>query len=111
MFIPVLETLGNNVNSAIISYESASCNDLEKCRTIWNIVRSCLVTLFACIWLAIHPNIPAPEDSWGRIAARRVWMMLLALLTPELIVSWAARQLIAACRIAKTNKSEVHGMS
>jgi len=84
---------------------TSSCNDLHACRTIWNIIWSNLVTLFACIWLSIHPNIPAPEDSWGTRVARRAWMMVLALLAPELIVGWATRQLIVASRIAGENKS------
>jgi hypothetical protein len=105
MIIPVSEMLSNI--SVTLSFDASTCNDLHQCRTIWNIIWSSLVTLFACIWLSIHPNIPAPQDSWGTRIVRRVWMMALALIAPELVVGWAARQWIHARKIAKENDGEV----
>lgn len=47
---------------AILSARTDSeCDTLGRCRTIWNIIWSCLVTIFACVWVAIHPNIPQPK--------------------------------------------------
>ena len=89
-----------------LSSEPPACNDLHGCRTLLNIVWSSLITVFACIWLSIHPNIPAPDDSWGRKGIRRVWTMILALLAPELVVGWAMRQLLLATKIAQENKSK-----
>ena len=43
------------------SLESNPCIDLTHCHTIWNIVWSCLITIFSCTWVAIHPNIPCPK--------------------------------------------------
>jgi len=77
------------------------CNDLQHCRTIWNIIWSCLVTLFACTWIAVHPNIPSPDDSWAVIAFRRFKIMGLALIAPELIIVWAIRQRLVGREIAK----------
>jgi hypothetical protein len=98
----------SNVSATLSSEPFACCNDLHACRTLWNIVWSSLFTVFACTWLSIHPNIPAPNDSWGKKGVRRVWTMVLALLVPELVVAWAARQLMTASRIAKENKSGVY---
>jgi len=61
-------------------------------RTIWNIIWSCLSTLFACAWIAVHPNIPAPGDSEWKIFRRRLMIMTYVLLAPELVIIWAARQ-------------------
>ncbi|KAG2139841.1 uncharacterized protein EDB93DRAFT_693085 [Suillus bovinus] len=61
-------------------------------RTIWSIISSSVLTLFACIYSAIHPNIPNPKDSPSRILLRRLSMMVMALIAPELIVTWAMRQ-------------------
>jgi len=77
------------------------CNDLQHCWTIWNIIWSCLVTLFACTWLAVHPNIPSPDDSWVVIAFRRLKIMVLALIVPEFIIVWAIRQRLVGRKIAK----------
>ncbi|KAG1778892.1 hypothetical protein EV702DRAFT_967468 [Suillus placidus] len=61
-------------------------------RTMWTIVSSSVLTLFACIYSAIHPNIPSPKDSPNRILRRRLGMLIMALIAPELIVTWAMRQ-------------------
>ena len=66
------------------------------------------MTAFACICLMIQPNIPAPDDSWGRRGIHCVCTMVLALLLPEFIVTWAARQLIIAGKITENNESGVY---
>ena len=61
-------------------------------RSIYNILWSCLSTIFACTWITIHPNIPAPGDSQWAVLRRRLVIMGYLLLTPEFIIFWAARQ-------------------
>ena len=73
---------------SILSRETA----LSDTRTIWNIICSCFSTLFACAWIAVHPNIPAPEDSRWKILRRRIMIMTYVLLAPEMVIIWAARQ-------------------
>lgn len=104
--------------------ETSSCDDLRHCtfnlmfpgrwlsdirenligRTIWNIVWSCLVTIFACTWVAVHPNIPDPDEKWVRIASRRVGITIMALIAPELVIVWAIRQWINARKLAQMYK-------
>ena len=90
------------------------CNDLTHCRTIWNIVWSCLATIFSCTWVAVHPNVPCPRkrDANGWIE-RCIWNPLLsfmehrlplficALLVPEYVLAWSIRQFLVARKIAK----------
>ena len=73
---------------SILRRESATSNT----RTLWNIIFSCFSTLFACAWIAVHPNIPAPGDSSWKIFCRRMMIMIFVLLAPELVIIWAARQ-------------------
>ncbi|KAF8805913.1 hypothetical protein BYT27DRAFT_6651276 [Phlegmacium glaucopus] len=73
-------------------------------RSEWSIIWSCLATLFACSWVAIHPNIPAPADRHWRIFGRRLSIMLYTLLAPEIVIIWAGRQYFAADDIAQRNK-------
>ncbi|KAF8171311.1 hypothetical protein BJ912DRAFT_911624 [Pholiota molesta] len=68
-------------------------------RSVNDIVVSCFATLYACTWSAIHPNIPAPTDSWWTCFKRQIVTMVYALLAPELITTWALRQRLAARRI------------
>jgi hypothetical protein len=73
-----------------------SCDDLRTCRTIWNIIWSCIVTIFACTWVAIHPNVPKPNSDlnlhWYSGPLRRARIMFYALIGPEFIILWALRQ-------------------
>ena len=63
-----------------------------------SIVWGCLATIFACSWVAVHPNIPAPS---GSIFLTRLKLMGCMLIAPELVIIWAARQWYAAHRIAE----------
>ena len=93
---PPLPPAVSNFQS-ILSRENAPSNT----RTIWNIIWSCLSTLFACAWIAVHPNIPAPKDSQWKIFRRRMKIMAYVLLAPEMIIIWAARQHHDAGLLAK----------
>ena len=73
-------------------------------RSEWNIVWSCFATIFACSWVAIHPNVPAPSDSSMRIFVRRLMMMGCMLIVPEMVIVWATRQWFAAHEIAQKHK-------
>ena len=89
------------------------CNDLTHCRTIWNIIWSCLVTIFSCTWVAVHPNVPCPKKRkangwierciWNPLlsfAEHRLPLFICALLVPEYMLAWAIRQFLRAREIA-----------
>ncbi len=69
-------------------------------RSTFDIVTSCLATIFACTWTANHPNIPSPADSRFNIFKRRLITTFYALLAPEAIILWAFRQNWCAKTIA-----------
>ncbi|KAJ7050301.1 hypothetical protein C8F01DRAFT_1264184 [Mycena amicta] len=70
-------TISDLTNSAA----SQSCSD---CRTFFDIVWGCLTTIFACTWVAVYPNLPSSRQSWFRLFRRRLGMMLMALIAPEI---------------------------
>ncbi|SRR5260221_8975847 len=78
-----------------------ACNDLHHCRTMWNIIWSCVVTIFSCTWVAIHPNIPYLDEKWYKAVLRRLGIMLTALIIPELIVLWSIQQWNVAGKLEK----------
>ncbi|KAH9952765.1 hypothetical protein BC827DRAFT_1274197 [Russula dissimulans] len=86
--------------------QSPSCNDLYNCRSLWDIIRSCAVTIFLCTWVSVHPNIPGPDEGWPRVTIRRVGLMLATLVVPEAIIAWALRQRLAAGKLAEKYKGE-----
>ncbi|KJA19237.1 hypothetical protein HYPSUDRAFT_56768 [Hypholoma sublateritium FD-334 SS-4] len=78
------------------SFSTRDTGDCVAQRSLWTIVWSCLVTIFACTWTAVHPNIPGPTDSgWARLK-RRIVVMIYAMIAPEMIATWAMRQYFGA---------------
>jgi hypothetical protein len=76
-------------------------------RSIWDILWSCLATLFACSWISVHPNIPAPKESSWRIFIRRLELMFWAIVGPEMVIAWAFRQWSSARHLEKLYKGEL----
>ena len=75
-------------------------------RQISDIVISCLATVFACTWTAIHPNIPSPQDSNWTVLKRRFITTVYALLAPEAVTTWAMAQHAGARRIKRDFNSK-----
>ena len=96
---------GSNSNATVLSTSACICPADQ--RSIWNILWSCLATIFACSWVSIHPNIPAPSESSWRIFLRRLELMLWAVIGPEMIITWAFRQWSGARLLEKLYKGEL----
>ncbi|KXN86826.1 hypothetical protein AN958_09562 [Leucoagaricus sp. SymC.cos] len=75
---------------------------LDDSRTIWDIVWSCLATIFACTWVAVHPNIPSPKADWKERFRSRLMVMAYAWIAPECVTMWAMRQWVSARKLART---------
>jgi hypothetical protein len=70
-------------------------------RTLWQLVYSCAATILACSWVSVHPNVPGRQDSgWERLKAR-LYLMLIALIAPEVIVMFAMRQRRVAVKLCE----------
>ncbi|KAK0476270.1 hypothetical protein EDD18DRAFT_168649 [Armillaria luteobubalina] len=95
-------------------------------RTELSIIWSCLATIFASTWLAVHPNVPGfnltKEGSiWGifdrptiMCSLERLKLMLIAILAPEFMVGWAIRQFLVARKVRAYSSKDhelklVHG--
>ena len=74
-------------------------------RTVFSIVRNCIVTIALCTWSSVHPNIPGPDEGWWEVTWRRIELMLWGLIAPEFILIWAMRQWRGARHITQ----KVHG--
>ncbi|KAF7974345.1 hypothetical protein HWV62_12410 [Athelia sp. TMB] len=96
----------------------AACKDIDHCRTLGSLIQSCIVTILACVWFAVHRNVPAPTVRppfhsnllvrvflfvWYKIRAQRqaVTVFVVTLLVPEWVLAWALRQFIAARDLSK----------
>lgn len=104
MLLPELSQSVGALSQPTESAAQASCIDITHCRTIWNIIWSCLATIAACAWVAVHRNVPDPRSGMVRVNLDRVLITICALLVPEYIIGWAVRQWLTARRIARTNE-------
>lgn len=108
-------------NTAAVSFPvhegvpSVACegSNINSCRTVWNIVTSCLITIFISTWISIHPNISYPVEKrdmkfWAKrfYEARTffledVFLFTLTVFYPEYILAWAVRQWRVATQMVK----------
>ena len=80
--------------------------DADAGRTVWDILWSCLATTFAVTWVSVHPNVPFLEETNRMVLKRRIFLMVLALLAPEVMIMWAFKQWRGAVMItASINKA------
>ncbi|KAG1813929.1 uncharacterized protein BJ212DRAFT_384073 [Suillus subaureus] len=91
------------------SVHTLNASDCPSCntRTLWDIIWSCGITLFACTWTAIHTNVPGMEEKAFAITSRRLFTIVMALIAPELMVTWATRQFFSARAAAKDFNDEI----
>ncbi|KAK7028703.1 hypothetical protein R3P38DRAFT_3190321 [Favolaschia claudopus] len=131
LILLALFVLENNgvLSSPLARAVDDTCIDIHKCRTLYGIVWSCITTIFACIWVSVHPNMPplpientSPQKKRGRLhwlvhlwhetsgIRRRLKMMLVALIAPEIMVGFAVRQWLSAHTISRKYRvSLTHG--
>jgi hypothetical protein len=73
-----------------------SCNDINNCRRLFDIIWGCATTIFAATWVSVHPNVPPPNQSWLALLWRRLKTMLVTVIAPEVMVGFATRQFVMA---------------
>ena len=104
---PLTSLLAESGSSNVTLLDTSACICPADQRTLWDILWSCLATIFACSWVSVHPNIPSPNESSRRIFLRRLELMFWAVFGPEMIITWAVRQWLGARRLEKLYKGEL----
>ena len=85
----LLAESSTNALPTVSSLNISACICPADQRTVWEILWSCLATIFVCSWVSVHPNIPAPNESSWRIFLRRLELMFWS---REMIITWALRR-------------------
>ncbi|KIK53932.1 hypothetical protein GYMLUDRAFT_922704 [Collybiopsis luxurians FD-317 M1] len=86
---------------SIAHLQAFVCKDIDNCRTLFQIVWSCVSVLIACTWVSVHPNLRGPDDGSWEVFRRKIGLMIIALIAPEMLVFWAARQWYAARKLSE----------
>ncbi|PPR02061.1 hypothetical protein CVT24_011160 [Panaeolus cyanescens] len=79
---------------------------VDQGRTVYDILWACLLTIFSCTWIAIHPNVRGYKSSGWSKMIQRAELMGWAILAPEVMVMWAFRQWRGAKDIQKRMKAK-----
>ncbi|KAE9391776.1 hypothetical protein BT96DRAFT_1000995 [Gymnopus androsaceus JB14] len=116
MYLPSLFTFANTIHTWTPTQNLAAgttsrsspdaCNDINRCRTLFQILSSCISVLIACIWVSVHPNVPSRNDSLWVTSRRKAGLMLVTLLAPEIMILWAVRQWFASRELYKMYKDK-----
>ena len=61
-------------------------------RGTWDIIWICLVTVFICTYTVLCLNVPASHESWPTLIRRRLLWMFLAIVAPEIVLTYASGQ-------------------
>jgi hypothetical protein len=81
---------------------------ISSTRTVFDILWSCLFTIFACTWTVQHLNVPPQREESGdpewkgdlKYAAKNFWTsakwMMITVLAPEVLITLNAGHLLAA---------------
>ncbi|OJJ06494.1 hypothetical protein ASPVEDRAFT_56117 [Aspergillus versicolor CBS 583.65] len=76
-------------------------------RSSWDIVWTCLTTIFACTWTILHQNVPPRSASENLVTAIKLVRWTMTFLAPELLFLvalnelWSARSLARRCNAAQ----------
>ncbi|KAJ7678659.1 hypothetical protein B0H14DRAFT_2423229 [Mycena olivaceomarginata] len=79
-----------------------SCNDIKNCGKLFDVVWGFLTTFFACTWVSVYPNVPQPNSSHVALFWRRLKMMLITIVAPEIMVGFAVRQCFGVRMLSKS---------
>ena len=66
-----------------------------------DILWSCIITLTACVYTALHLNIPPEHEGRSRFYLRKLKWVAIALLAPEIVLYCALVQCIQARRLTR----------
>ncbi|KAI0059833.1 hypothetical protein BV25DRAFT_1918208, partial [Artomyces pyxidatus] len=104
-----------NGNGTIVAFFLATtsttdtCTDISICRTRYTIIWSSLVTILACVWTAVHRNVPEPkrdsESRFSRIVGgvlEAAKIVMVTVLVPEWVLAWAVRQFLQAREVRRS---------
>ena len=96
-----LEKIQNNL-TALHGTRALGWVSAPSMRGTSDILCSCLLTMFACIYTALHLDIPGHDSMFSNhpLIAKLVWSSA-ALFSPELVVFYASSQFFQARKLAK----------
>ena len=95
---PLLSVAGGN-RTALNTLISPAWVSNSGVRGTSDILWSCILTLTACVYTAIHLNVPPPQEGRWQFLWRKSKWVALALFAPEIVLYCALTQLLQALKL------------
>lgn len=96
----VWDTLVDNRNNltALKKIEAPHWVSAAEFRGTMAILQSCILTIVACVYTALHMNVlNSSSSTWSQLLQKVKWV-IITLLAPELVLAFAAGQLQQALK-------------
>ncbi|KAI4240629.1 MAG: hypothetical protein L6R40_004996 [Gallowayella cf. fulva] len=74
-------------------------------RGTFDILWSCLFTIFLCTWVSLHLNVPAGHEQYRHLFFRKMRWMVQAIMAPEFVLAFATGQKVEARKSVDLFKS------
>ena len=97
---PLLSAAGSN-RTTLNTQISPPWVSNSRVRGTPDILWSCILTLTACVYTAIHLNVPPPQEGRWQFYRRKSKWVALALFAPEIVLYCALTQLLQARKLIK----------
>lgn len=104
-----LETIQHNF-TALHQIRAPPWVSAPNMRRTSSILYSCILTLFACVYTALHLNIPEPGAGYFRLLRTKCIWVSVALVAPKLLY-YACSQFLEARSLAKYLREKDAGQS
>lgn len=98
-----LEQLLNNSSGNITAFKTLQAPvwvASPEIRGTATILWSCILTLIACIFTALHLNVPSNTRKWPMLQEKLKWV-LIGLIAPEVVLYLASSQFLDARRLSR----------
>jgi hypothetical protein len=103
VLVPTMQfNFPNVTNSSVPSHGWVPQQDN---RGTLDIIWSCLTTLFICLWVQLHLNVPSPDETLLQTSLRRLRWLLYGALVPEFLLLASAGQYASAKMSLKDMKA------
>ncbi|KAI3621013.1 hypothetical protein WG66_014579 [Moniliophthora roreri] len=103
--------LNTFADANVTAADTSTCDDIDKCRTIADILWNCYSVVLLCTWVAVHPDVPSVKDHLTVVLMKYGIIVFMAIVAPELIILWALRQWVSCRKIAQKYKEYGWGKS
>jgi len=95
---PITLSARQNILSDI-SGQSVTASVCQPTWSLWDIIQSCVITIFACSWVSVHPNMSGHDETrWTKIL-RHLELLFWSIFMPEFVILWATRQWYGAFKL------------